>query len=182
MAVLDRAALKVFFETGDEPTEAQFADLIDSLFSLVDPNTIESDTLFDGDLITEIDKVIKASSGGSQIDLRAFGVDSGIFISPDNGAGLLGWIRVGPLGSSMGFGDFTTPANHKGDFRATNTDASMLFGNNKIVEVRDNELALFGVAPIARPDVTGSRGGNAALASLLTALDSLGAITDSTTA
>lgn len=32
------------------------------------------------------------------------------------------------------------------------------------------------------PSVTGSRGGNAALASLLTALDGLGLITDSTTA
>lgn len=30
MAELSRAALKLFFETGDLPTEAQFADLIDS--------------------------------------------------------------------------------------------------------------------------------------------------------
>jgi hypothetical protein len=40
----------------------------------------------------------------------------------------------------------------------------------------------FGAAAVARPTVTGSRGGNAALASLLTALDALGLITDSTTA
>jgi hypothetical protein len=38
-----------------------------------------------------------------------------------------------------------------------------------------------GVSPIAKPTVTGSRGGNAALASLLTALASYGFITDSTT-
>lgn len=37
-------------------------------------------------------------------------------------------------------------------------------------------------APIAKPTVTGSRGGNAALASLLTALASYGLITDSSTA
>jgi hypothetical protein len=37
-------------------------------------------------------------------------------------------------------------------------------------------------APIAKPTVTGSRGGNAALASLLTALANYGLITDSTTA
>ena len=40
----------------------------------------------------------------------------------------------------------------------------------------------FGVTPVSRPTVTGSRGGNAALASLLSALASLGLITNSTTA
>jgi hypothetical protein len=40
----------------------------------------------------------------------------------------------------------------------------------------------YGTAPITKPAVTGSRGGNAALASLLTALANLGLITDSTTA
>jgi len=43
-------------------------------------------------------------------------------------------------------------------------------------------LGFFGVAPATRPDVTGSRGGNAALASLLTALATLGLITDSSSA
>jgi hypothetical protein len=37
----------------------------------------------------------------------------------------------------------------------------------------------FGVTPVAKPTVTGSRGGNAALASALTALASLGLLTDS---
>ena len=40
----------------------------------------------------------------------------------------------------------------------------------------------FGVTPVSRPTVTGSRGGNAALTSLLSALASLGLITNSTTA
>jgi hypothetical protein len=39
-----------------------------------------------------------------------------------------------------------------------------------------------GTAPIAKPTVTGSRGGNAALASLLTALANYGLITDSSSA
>lgn len=42
-------------------------------------------------------------------------------------------------------------------------------------------LGFFGGAAAAKPTVTGSRGGNAALASLLTALASLGLITDGTT-
>lgn len=43
-------------------------------------------------------------------------------------------------------------------------------------------LGFFGTAPAAKPTVTGSRGGNAALASLLTELAGLGLITDSTSA
>jgi hypothetical protein len=43
-------------------------------------------------------------------------------------------------------------------------------------------VSIYGGTPVARQTVTGSRGGNAALASLLTALDALGAITNSTTA
>lgn len=48
--------------------------------------------------------------------------------------------------------------------------------------VTNSELAFHGTAPIAKPNVTGSRGGNAALTSLLTALANYGLITDSTTA
>lgn len=43
-------------------------------------------------------------------------------------------------------------------------------------------LGFYGTAPIAKPTATGSRGGNAALASLLTQLAALGLITDGTTA
>lgn len=44
------------------------------------------------------------------------------------------------------------------------------------------QLSFFGGALASKPTVTGSRGGNAALASLLTSLASLGLLTDSTTA
>lgn len=43
-------------------------------------------------------------------------------------------------------------------------------------------VGFFGTAPVAKGAITGSRGGNAALASLLTYLASLGLITDSSTA
>lgn len=36
MSVVDKATLKSYFETGDFPTESQFADLIDSLYGLED--------------------------------------------------------------------------------------------------------------------------------------------------
>lgn len=47
---------------------------------------------------------------------------------------------------------------------------------------RDAAMGFFGSTGTSKPTVTGSRGGNAALASLLTALASLGLITDSSTA
>lgn len=45
-----------------------------------------------------------------------------------------------------------------------------------------SSLGFFNATAVAKPTVTGSRGGNAALASFLTAMASLGLITDSTTA
>lgn len=42
-------------------------------------------------------------------------------------------------------------------------------------------LGFFGTAPVTKPTVTGSKGGNAALASLLTQLATLGILTDSST-
>lgn len=47
---------------------------------------------------------------------------------------------------------------------------------------RGTKVGFFNTAPATKPTVTGSRGGNAALASLLTALASLGILIDSTTA
>ena len=46
-------------------------------------------------------------------------------------------------------------------------------------DVTTDRVGFHGVSPIAKPTVTGSRGGNAALASLLTELANLGLITDS---
>lgn len=45
-----------------------------------------------------------------------------------------------------------------------------------------SRVGFYGFSPQTKPSVTGSRGGNAALASLLSALSALGLVTDSTTA
>lgn len=62
-------------------------------------------------------------------------------------------------------------------------------GSSQVVAMSSSGSASFqgtvgfnGTAAIAKPTITGSRAGNAALASLLTALASYGLITDSTTA
>lgn len=75
----------------------------------------------------------------------------------------------------------------------TNTPDSKLHCSDKIHAGGEMEIdgdlnhdgtnvGFYGTAPGAKPTITGSRGGNAALASLLTALAGLGLITDSTTA
>lgn len=61
------------------------------------------------------------------------------------------------------------------------TSARIEYGSTR-VEANATGVGFNGSAPVAKPAVTGSRGGNAALASLLTALASEGLITDSTTA
>ena len=50
------------------------------------------------------------------------------------------------------------------------------------LRLQPNKVGFFGAAPVAKPNITGSRGGNAALASLLTELANLGVITNGTTA
>lgn len=56
-------------------------------------------------------------------------------------------------------------------------------GTTKIITVTAADtMGFYGSTPVAKPSATGSRGGNAALASLLTQLASLGLITDSTSA
>lgn len=50
------------------------------------------------------------------------------------------------------------------------------------IQVNGTGIGFFGATPAAKPTVSGSRGGNAALADLLTELATLGLITDSSTA
>jgi hypothetical protein len=71
-------------------------------------------------------------------------------------------------------GDADTTVVIPGNFRQVG--GSGLFGS------AGGKLGFFGSAGINRPTITGSRGGNSTLASLLTLLASMGLITDSTTA
>jgi hypothetical protein len=55
-------------------------------------------------------------------------------------------------------------------------------GSTTRIQANGTGLGFFAATPVAKPTVTGAKGGNAALASLLTQLVSLGLITDSSTA
>ena len=83
------------------------------------------------------------------------------------------------------FGDVTGSIELDSDRVAALVNASGLTNTVRITTFGDvlthpgTYVGFFGTAPITKPTVTGSRGGNAALASLLTELANLGLITDS---
>lgn len=86
----------------------------------------------------------------------------------------------------MGISGGTGPANSGvvrlyGSTHATKPDTVELCNGGSVVKIAINAtgIGFFAAAPVAKPTVTGSRGANAALASLLTALAGLGLLTDS---
>lgn len=102
-----------------------------------------------------------------------------ILAGPTTGAAALPTFRTlvandipGTLNATTFGGDLTLSAHNLITDTTTGT---------KIGTSATQKLGAFGATPIVRPAVTGSRGGNVALASLLTALANLGWITDSTT-
>ncbi|MCT9932446.1 hypothetical protein N5079_19785 [Planotetraspora sp. A-T 1434] len=94
-------------------------------------------------------------------------------------------IRMDASASSSGtiiFGDGTTADTniYRAAADTLKTDDSFHVGTT--FRHLGTSLGFYNAAAIARPTVTGSRGGNAALASFLTQMAALGLITDSTTA
>lgn len=84
---------------------------------------------------------------------------------------------------------FTASAAHSATYDRLNLGAisahGLAFITNNTRRIRigsAGELHFSGGTPVSKPTASGSRGGNAALASLLTGLANLGLITDSTTA
>lgn len=89
--------------------------------------------------------------------------------------------RATPTASSVG------PTCH--GIESTNTVLSLISAPsgtnqtiNRVLQIGNNTLGWFDTAPTAKATITGSRGGVAALASLLTELAAKGLITDSSTA
>lgn len=76
-------------------------------------------------------------------------------------------------------GVLATPVTITRSTGTITTSGSVVVGS--ALRVQGN-VGFYATAPVAKPTVTGSRGGNAALASLLTALAGQGLLTDSSTA
>jgi hypothetical protein len=92
-------------------------------------------------------------------------------------------------GVSLEFGDRTsqyalissTFDNASGTPRESSLKFAVRSADNSVERLRlsGRGIGFFGASPVARPVIGGSRGGNSALASLLSALASLGLVTDS---
>lgn len=105
-------------------------------------------------------------------DTISRGVNSGV------GGGAAQYVRVGGV-AVIGIGN-------KSRLNGGAYDGTPYFFSNAVVEFSNGarfngNMGFYGAAAVAKPTVTGSRGGNAALASLLTALANFGLLTDSST-
>jgi len=109
-------------------------------------------------------------SGASAFVAKRFELNTNRYLGMDGGGNML---LVGNANSyaacTYATGEWILYTGGAANFRVTHVTGTPYMG-------------FYGATPVAKPAVTGSRGGNAALASLLTQLASLGLITDSTSA
>jgi hypothetical protein len=89
---------------------------------------------------------------------------------------------AGSGSGTLTFGDGTTADTnlYRSAADTLKTDDSLVVGAN--LSHLGSSLGFYGATPAAKPAVTGAKGGNAALGSLLTALAGLGLLTDSSSA
>lgn len=102
---------------------------------------------------------------------NAIAIGSGVL------AGAAGTVAIGK--DSAGTSASTTTAN---EIKLGTALHTLNIIGNASIGGSSNNLGFYAATPAAKQAVTGSRGGNAALASLLTALATIGLITDSSTA
>lgn len=145
------------------------------------------------------------SSTTAMVGTATFGAAAGVHQDIDtdetrwyNGATLLG--KVGMTTASVWYTHLGDPAEN-GIVATLNGSVDLYYNNSKTFETISggakttgthqitgnldhdgSNVGFYNTAPAAKQTVTGSRGGNAALASLLTALATIGLLTDSSTA
>jgi hypothetical protein len=112
---------------------------------------------------------------------------SGAFFFIVRGAGLINTLTVGPHSISLSAleASATLSMQAAGTVTLQSATTSRIAGSGAAVMIEvngANKIGFFGATAIVKPGVSGSRGGNAALASLLTQLVALGLISDSTSA
>lgn len=94
--------------------------------------------------------------------------------------------RMGEDSAQNGTRDFWINNGHVGlmTYKISTTDVHEIgsAAANSAIKLVSAKFAAFNGTPAVKPTVSGSRGGNAALASLLTALAGLGLLTDSSSA
>lgn len=182
----NRATLKTFFETGDIPTESEFAEQIDSEANLADTNLFEADNTHDANIILKNGRVAKAFSGGGQLNLRDGG-NNQVSLTPDNSAFLVGFffgdVNVGGIGFNFSGNNVASAVQCRANQVIMQTEKTTgIAGLQDMFRIIEDKIGFFTKAPVPQPTITGSRAGNAALASFLTELDTMGMIIDGTSA
>lgn len=155
--------------TSEKVTVSQLADAV----FLMDA---EQKITFDSSGTNKV--VVLDSNSTCQIDFNAF-AENDINITADNLGYNKGWAYIsdtqGGIGWNQGGSEVAMQCLSSGLARITVGGVTKIGANS-------TGIGFFNATPVAKPSITGSRGGNAALADLLTDLASLGLITDSTTA
>lgn len=123
---------------------------------------------------------VKNQGSTNQITAVASGGDSAFMVQNLNSGGYSGISFLDNAGAVAVFSGYN---NGTGEFRFNNVagtpSLNFMIGGSSLIKLNATGIGAFGATPVAKPTVTGSRGGNAALASLLTAMANLGWITDS---
>lgn len=125
-----------------------------------------------------------SASTGFDGDFYLDTTNTGVYYGPKTSGAWTGPFNFGPVANTMLLTGTQTAAGDKTFSGYTTLAGGQANGAFTVLGAFETEgnLGFYGTTPIAKPTVTGSRGGNAALASLLTALASLGLIVDNTTA
>lgn len=130
---------------------------------------------------TDIPMILLAKGAGS-IFFRNQGVNSFQIDSPASSVNRLAVIAAVTAGSPKLYTS-GSDTNISGSLQGSGTGGWKFLdgGSATKFEYNTTGLGFHGTAPVAKPTITGAKGGNAALTSLLTQLASTGLITDSTT-
>jgi hypothetical protein len=122
--------------------------------------------------VTDFAKGYRFRVDGSALDLEATGAD--LIVS--------NWSGTGFNGTQRAYLRLSADAQNIQIAGKVEYVDSLYGATRHVLDGATNTVGFYGATPVSRPTVSDSRGGNAALASLVTALTSLGLITDSTTA
>src|SRR6185312_914666 len=137
---------------------------------------------------TGVSPIIEAASSvdaNAYLELRGGGTSgttSGVLIGSGVAQRIAAFIGVASALSSFSFTSAASGTNVLLDVGGTATGLSIggTTATGVILGKSGGTLGAYGSAGATKPTVTGSRGANAALASLMTALSSIGLVTDST--
>jgi hypothetical protein len=126
---------------------------------------------------------VQITDGSSQVAIEIGAAINGA----NSGAMPINWYFVNGSNARTSAATITVDSAGNVSFNGLNTGSELALGswsgaNQKQIVMANAGLAFFNGSPTAKQTVTGAKGGNAALASLLTALANYGLITDGSTA